>query len=55
MAIHTLDEQIIEAFLDGLDLGRMERMRRASDFPRVPTPQDEYNDGWPYQDEDGTA
>ena len=43
---------LVEAFLDGLTLGRLERQRDETDFPRAPLPTDEYTDGWPYPDED---
>ena len=45
-------DMLTEAFLDGLDLGRMERLRYSDDFPTVPSPYDEYTSGWPYSDED---
>ena len=51
----TLDEQRLEAFLDGLTLGRLERQRAETDFPRVPSPDDEWLDEWPYRDEDEPA
>ena len=43
----TLDEIRIEAFLDGLNLGRLEGLRRTYDFPKhVPSPDEEYVE-WP--------
>ena len=51
----TVDEQRLEAFLDGLTLGRLERARYELDFPRVSSPDDEYATGWPYSDEDELA
>lgn len=50
----TVDEQRLEAFLDGLTLGRLERQRYELDFPRIPSPDDELID-WPYRDEDGAS
>ena len=32
----------MEAYLDTLDLARLERRRRREDFPRCPSPHDEY-------------
>ena len=58
MLTHTtrpLDDMLTEAFLDGLDLGRMERLRYSDDFPSVQSPSDEYSTGWPYSDEDDAA
>ena len=52
IAMATVDEQRLEAFLDGLTLGRLERQRYETDFPTVPSPEDEYVTGWPYRDED---
>ncbi len=51
------DDVLTEVFLDGLTLGRMERLRRLDDFPVVCSPTDEYmlTDGWPYSDEDDAA
>ena len=51
----TVDEQRLEAFLDGLTLGRLERARYEADFPVAPSPDDEYATGWPYSDEDERA
>ncbi len=39
----------VEAYLDSLDLSRLERMRLELDFPELPSPDDE---SWPYPDED---
>ncbi len=52
MPAHTrpVTDMLIEAFLDGLDLGRLEWQREQYDFPHgltVPT-----DDSWPYSDED---
>ena len=48
----TIDEQRLEAFLDGLTLGRLERERYELDFPVAPSPSDEQLIDWPYSDED---
>mgnify|MGYP001591751782 CR=1 FL=1 len=48
----TDERALVEAFLDGLMLGRLERQRDETDFPRVPSPTDEYSTGWPYSDTD---
>ena len=48
----SLDEHNVQAFLDGLELGRLEGMRLAYDFPTIYSPGDEHVDGWPYPDED---
>ena len=45
-------DMLIEAFLDGLDLGRLEWQRKQYDFPVVQSPHDEQSSGWPYSDED---
>ena len=47
------DEERVEAFLDGLTLGRLERQRRLYDFPVAVSPDDEYLDE--YQDDDAEA
>ena len=43
------DEQRVEAFLDGLTLGRLERQRRQDDFPEL---DDDLLADWPYKDDD---
>ncbi len=35
IAMASLDEARLEAFLDGLTLGRLERQRREEDFPEL--------------------
>ena len=55
VAMATLDEQRLEAFLDGLTLGRLERQRYELDFPQVPSPEDERLIDWPYRDEDDSV
>ena len=54
IAMATLDEARLEAFLDGLTLGRLERQRREEDFPELTPELLSMLDGL-YQNEDEPA